>query len=285
MNTSLKHDYLVTNKIKLHYVSQGEGELILFLHGFPEFWYSWRHQIPEFAKDYKVVAVDLRGYNESDKPKGINAYTLGELNKDIEGIIQGLGYDRCILVGHDWGGIIAWSFAHTYPNQVDKLIIMNAPHPAKFGEALRKNPQQMLKSSYIAFFQLPWLPEFLFRFDNYSLIAKAFISNAVDKTAFTVEDLEAYKESAAKKGSLTAMINYYRTIPRALINQPQWHKLSLPILLIWGEKDPFLGKELTENTEDYAENLQIHYISDGSHWIQQEKPLKVNQAMRQFISG
>jgi epoxide hydrolase 4 len=143
-----KHAYIVSNGVKLHYVTQGEGPLLLFLHGFPEFWYSWRHQIPEFAKDYHVVALDLRGYNNSDKPHDPGSYTLEELVLDIEGVVQGLGYERCFLVGHDWGGAVAWGFAYTYPEMVEKLAILNMPHPAKFFEGIRQ-PQQMLRSWYI----------------------------------------------------------------------------------------------------------------------------------------
>ena len=115
-------DFIETNGINLHYVTQGVGPLMLMLHGFPEFWYSWRHQIPELAFDYKVVALDLRGYNESDKPIEQKSYAIAELIKDVEGVIKGLGYESCVLVGHDWGGAIAWNFAYAYPEMVDKLI-------------------------------------------------------------------------------------------------------------------------------------------------------------------
>jgi pimeloyl-ACP methyl ester carboxylesterase len=137
------HDWVETNGIKLHYVSEGKGALMLMLmlmlmlHGFPEFWYSWRHQIPEFAKDHKVVAVDLRGYNDSDKPQAQSAYVMSEFVEDVKGVIEGLGYESCILVGHDWGGAIAWSFAYAYPELVSRLIVMNLPHPAKFAAGLR----------------------------------------------------------------------------------------------------------------------------------------------------
>ena len=152
------HDCIHTNGINLHYVTQGEGPLMLMLHGFPEFWYSWRKQIPEFAKDHKVVAIDLRGYNDSDKPDDKEAYVMAEFIADVKGVIEGLGYSQCILVGHDWGGAIAWSFAYAYPNLVQKLIILNLPHPAKFAEGLR-TPQQLLRSFYIFLFQLPIVPE------------------------------------------------------------------------------------------------------------------------------
>ncbi|MDJ0532690.1 MAG: alpha/beta hydrolase [Xenococcaceae cyanobacterium MO_207.B15] len=282
---SLKHDYIISNGIRLHYVTQGEGTLMLFLHGFPEFWYSWRHQIAEFAPDYKVVALDLPGYNDSEKPKERKAYQITELLKDIEGVIRGLGYDRCILVGHDWGGMLAWIFAYAHPEMVEKLIVMNLPHPAKFAEALRTNPQQMLRSWYVLLFQLPLLPEFLCRVNNYRMIAALFVKTAIDKTAFTPEDLEAYKKAAAKPGALTAMLNYYRSNFLGIFKQQEWTVLQVPTLMIWGEKDTALGKELTYNTKAYVKDFQINYIPNCSHWVQQEQPELVNQYMGDFLAS
>jgi len=281
---SWQEDYSITNGVKLHYITQGEGKLMLMLHGFPEFWYSWRHQIPEFASDYKVVALDLRGYNDSDKPKDVSAYQISELVNDIKGVIQGLGYESCILVGHDWGGMIAWYVAYTYPERVDQLIVMNIPHPAKFTEAFRSNPQQLLRSWYIFFFQLPLLPEWLFQWDDYRLIASSFIDMAIDKRAFSEADLNAYKDAAAKRGAITAMINYYRNLFPGLWHQRQWDVLPIPTLMIWGENDTALGKELTYNTKDYVPDLQIRYIPNCSHWVQQEQPQLVNQYMREFLA-
>ncbi len=166
----LEHNFIKTNGINLHYVSQGTGKLMLMLHGFPEFWYSWRHQIAEFASDYCVVAVDLRGYNDSDKPQEVAAYQMLELLADVKGIISGLGYEDCILVAHDWGGAIAWNFAYKYPSMVEKLIVMNLPHPTKFAAGLQ-TWQQLQKSWYIFFFQIPFLPEFIFQANNYQAIA------------------------------------------------------------------------------------------------------------------
>lgn len=283
--SSLKHDYILTNGVRLHYVAQGEGPLMLMLHGFPEFWYSWRYQIPEFAKDYQVVAFDLRGYNDSDKPQEKAAYGMRELIKDVKGVIEGLGYDRCILVGHDWGGAIAWSFAYTYPDMVDKLIVMNLPHPAKFAEALRSNPQQMLRSWYILFFQLPLLPELILQFDNYRAIASVFIDSAINKTAFTPADLEAYQKAAAKPGAVNSMLNYYRNIFPGIFHQREWGVLQVPTLMIWGENDRYLGKELTYETQAYVKDFQLRYIPNCSHWVQQEQPQLVNQYMQEFLSG
>ena len=284
LKNDIKHDYLVSNGIRLHYVTQGEGALMLMLHGFPEFWYSWRYQISEFAQDYKVVAIDLRGYNESEKPQKRTAYAISELVKDVAGVITGLGYDRCILVGHDWGGAIAWSFAYAYPEMLGKLIVMNLPHPAKFAVALRSNRRQMLRSWYILFFQLPWLPELTLQFNDYQAIASAFIDSAIDKTVFTDQDLEAYKKAAAKPGALTAMLNYYRNIFPEFLLPRSWDLLQVPTLMIWGENDKFLGKELTYDTQVYVKDFQLKYIPNCSHWVQQEKPDLVNQYMREFLN-
>ncbi|MBF2075661.1 MAG: alpha/beta fold hydrolase [Synechococcales cyanobacterium C42_A2020_086] len=277
------HQWISTNGVRLHYVTQGAGDLMLFLHGFPEFWYSWRHQIPEFAQDYKVVALDLRGYNDSDKPTGLDAYRLSELVADVAGVIRGLGYERCILVGHDWGGAIAWNVAYTHPELVHRLIVLNLPHPAKFAAGLR-TPQQLLRSWYIFFFQIPGLPELALQAGDYQMIANAFVGMAVDKTAFTPEDLEAYKDAAAKRGALTAMINYYRAnlLQPGLISR-DWGVLDIPTLLIWGEEDAALGKELTYNTEVYVKDLTVRYIPQCSHWVQQEQPQLVNQYIREFL--
>jgi pimeloyl-ACP methyl ester carboxylesterase len=285
ITNSWSHNFIDTNGIKLHYVSHGSGKLMLMLHGFPEFWYSWRHQIEEFSRDYKAVALDLRGYNESDKPQGVEAYRMSELVEDVKGVIQGLGYEDCILVAHDWGGAIAWNFAYTYPELVEKLIVLNIPHPAKFAEGL-KTPEQLSKSWYILAFQIPWLPEFLLQLNDYQAIENAFLGMAVDKTAFSQEDLDAYKDAAAKRGALTAAINYYRAIFQSLLqsDRQQWGTLNIPTLTIWGENDTALGKELTYGTGTYVRDWQIKYIPNCSHWVQQEQPALVNTYIRQFLA-
>ncbi len=283
LNRNWQHQFIKTNGINLHYVKQGEGKLMLMLHGFPEFWYSWRYQIEEFAKDYQVVALDLRGYNQSDRPSNGKAYKIEEFIKDIEGVITGLGYENCILVAHDWGAAIAWTFAYTHPQMLEKLIIMNLPHPSKFQQGL-KTWRQLLRSWYIFFFQLPLLPELWLKSNNYELIGRLFSDMAVDKSAFSTEDIQAYKDAAAQPGALTAMINYYRNIfnnrlKKDLVNS----QLEIPTLMIWGEEDTALGKELTYGTEEYVKELQIKYISNCSHWVQQEQPDLVNQYMREFL--
>ncbi len=278
-------DFITTNGVKLHYVTQGEGPLMVLLHGFPEFWYSWRYQIPEFAQAYKVVAVDLRGYNESEKPKELSAYSLKELVLDVKGLIEGLGYDQCVLVGHDWGGAIAWSFAYTYPQMLSQLIVLNLPHPTKFKQGLW-TVNQLQKSWYIFFFQLPFFPELWLQADDYRVIGELFAKMAVDKNTFTQADLDTYKDAAAKRGALTAMVNYYRNLfPSFLTTQQTQGLLNVPTLMIWGENDLALGQELTYGTEEYVRDFQIRYIPNCSHWVQQERPELVNQYMWEFLNA
>ncbi|MBW4651259.1 MAG: alpha/beta hydrolase [Kastovskya adunca ATA6-11-RM4] len=276
-----QHEYITSNGIRLHYVTQGEGPLMLMLHGFPEFWYSWRHQIPEFAKDYKVVALDMRGYNESDKPSEQSAYVMEEFIKDVEGVIAGLGYEKCVLVAHDWGGAIAWNFAYAHPEMVERLMVLNMPHPAKFAAGLQ-TPQQLLKSSYIFLFQLPMLPEWLLQMNDYALLRNAFREMAINKNAFSEADIEAYKNAAAKPGALTAMLNYYRNAIGSFAQE--WDLLTVPTLMIWGESDQALGKELTYGTEEYVQDFRLKYIPNCSHWVQQERPELVSQYMREFLA-
>lgn len=256
---------------------------MLFLHGFPEFWYSWRHQINEFAKDYKVVAIDMRGYNDSDKPKEKSAYVMSEFVKDVEGVITALGYERCVLVAHDWGGAIAWQFAYACPDRLTQLIILNLPHPAKFAAGLR-TLQQLRRSWYIAFFQLPILPELALKANNYEGIRAAFRDTAINPKAFTEADLDALVAAAAKPGALTSMLNYYRNIFSGSFFNQQWDVLHIPTLMIWGENDVALGKELTHGTEEYVADLTLHYIPNCSHWVQQEQPELVNQYIKAFIT-
>jgi pimeloyl-ACP methyl ester carboxylesterase len=262
----------------------GERPLMLFLHGFPEFWYSWRHQMRHFADTYHVVAPDLRGYNKSDKPEGRRAYSLDELVADVRELVANLGYDRCILVGHDWGGAVAWQFAHTHPEMLERLIVMNLPHPVRFYEGIRTFAQ-LRRSWYMFFFQLPWLPETLLGRDHCRTIADLFRAQANNPQAFSDDDLDAYRQAASQPGALTAMLNYYRAIPLEAFSfdTASYDVLEVPTLMVWGEDDTALGKELTYGTERLVRDLQIKYIPNCSHWVQQDRPAIVNRHMRGFL--
>ena len=255
---------------------------MLMLHGFPEFWYSWRHQIPEFAQDYKVVAVDLRGYNDSDKPAAQSAYVIAEFVADIKGVIEGLGYQQCVLVGHDWGGVIAWNFAYAHPEMLKQLVILNAPPPALSLQKIFRS-QQWLRSWYIFLFQIPALPEFLIQLGDYKVLEMAFSGMAIRKGAFTEEDINIYKDALAKRGVLTAALNYYRNVFQQGLTKQDWGMLNVPTLMIWGEEDIALDKELTYGIDKYIHDFQIRYIPNCSHWVQQEQPELVKQYIREFL--
>lgn len=291
-NETWRHRDILTNGIRMHYVTQGEGPLIVLLHGFPEFWYSWHHQIPVLAEQgYKVVAPDLRGYNDTDKPR--SGYDVPTLRRDIEGLIKGLGYERAVIVGHDWGGALAWSFAMRYPQMTERLIVLNAPHPYAMTRELR-TLKQLQKSWYMFFFQIPWLPEFLLSRNHAWPIGRMLSSTAVQASAFPPEALLLYREAMNKPGALTASINYYRALfrrpRRALDTRSQADSrpqtiITAPTLLIWGEQDIALGLDLTYYLEQWVPNIQIKRLPESGHWVQQEMPEAVNAFMLDFLKN
>ncbi len=281
---SWQHRDIITNGIRMHYVTQGEGPLVVLLHGFPEFWYSWRYQIPFLARHgYMVVAPDLRGYNETDKPS--KGYNVSTLLRDIVGLIKGLERDKAIIVGHDWGGALAWAFAARYPQMTERLIVLNAPHPAAFARELR-TWRQLRKSWYMFFFQLPWLPEYVLGRNHAAVIGRMLYASAVQKSAFPPDVIERYRDAMSKPGALTASINYYRALFRRMrsLRAGAGAIIDVPALLIWGKQDIALGIELTHGLEQWVPNIQIKRIPDSGHWVQQEKPDEVNTLMLEFLN-
>lgn len=275
----MEHTFQKVNGINIHYVTEGSGPLVVLLHGFPENAYSWRHQIPALSKNFKVVAPDLRGYGETDKPQDIPSYRLDNLVSDLTGLIQALGYQKAHIIGHDWGGAVAWACAITKPQFIDHMIILNSPHPQIFGKALRTNLRQMLRSWYIYFFLLPRLPEYFFK-----LSPKKFMDQVFGKT-LEESDIAKYQEPLEKPGAFTAALNYYRA---ALSNRhllPK-RKITVPTLLIWGEEDPALGKELTYNMEPlFSGPFQIAYLPHAGHFVHEERPDQVNRLLLPFLTS
>ncbi len=281
---SWQHGTLMTNGIRMHYVTQGEGPLVLLLHGFPEFWYSWRFQIPVLAQQgYRVVAPDLRGYNETDKPE--SGYDIPTLLRDIAGLIDGLGEERAIIIGHDWGGVLAWQFAIDYPQMTRRLIVLNAPHPHAMLRELRK-PAQLRKSWYIFFFQLPWLPEYALARNHANEIGRMLRGAALQKEAFPRSETAKYQEAMSKPGAIKAALAYYRQLfrqgPRAYRRRNL--QVEAPTLLIWGEQDIALDIALTRDLDPWVPRLRVKYLPDSGHWVQQEQPEKVNQYILEFLS-
>jgi len=290
--SDLRHDFVQANGLRFHVAScepAGGGErLALFLHGFPECWYSWREQLPLLARlGWRAWAPDLRGYGESDRPPHVADYDLERLLDDVSGLIRAAGARETLLVGHDWGGVIAWFFAMRRPEEIARLCIMNLPHPACMQRAFWRG-RQLLRSWYVLFFQLPWLPEMLSAAHDYRAIRQAFVGMAVDKSRFPDEVLQVYRDNAARPGALTAMINYYRAMVRgggrrqAALGFPP---IERPTLMIWGEQDAALGLETTYGTEEYVRDLTLRYLPGVSHWVQQEAPEKVNAMLEAWLLG
>lgn len=278
-----QHRDIITNGIRMHYVTQGAGPLIVLLHGFPEYWYSWRHQIPFLAQHgYHVVAPDLRGYNDTDKPR--TGYDIPTLLLDIAGLISGLGQQQAIIVGHDWGGALAWSFAARYPHMTARLIVMNAPHPAAMLREFRTF-KQLRKSWYMFAFQLPWLPEKILLRNHANAIGSMLHGSALQKSAFPRSVTALYQQAMSKPGAMTAALNYYRQLFRHLpTNLSQQNATILaPTLLIWGIYDIALDIALTHGLEPWVPHLCIERISQSGHWVQQEQPDHVNQLILTFL--
>jgi pimeloyl-ACP methyl ester carboxylesterase len=269
-------------EVRLHVVSDGPVEgakTVLLLHGFPEFWYSWRHQIEALAgAGYHVVVPDLRGYNLSDKPEGVQAYRLSRLAGDLDGLIAALGRERVHLVGHDWGASLAWYYAAERPERVERLAILNGPHPLIMTRALR-TWTQMRKSWHVFFFQLPRLPEWMVLREGY--IARGLRSLAVKQDAFTDEDLARYDEAMARPGAATATINWYRAAVRG--GEVSTKAIGCPTLVIWGEGDPSLGPSLLDGLDRLVTDLHLVRIPGAGHWVQQEAPAEVSRELLAFF--
>ncbi len=286
----IAHRYADLPGARLHYVVAGAGPLVVLLHGFPEAWFAWQHQIPALvAAGYRVIAPDLRGYNLSDKPAGVRAYTTDRLTGDVAALIREVG-DRepdgrvapAAVIGHDWGAAVAWLFAMRHPELLARLAILNVPHPARMLQGLR-TLRQLRKSWYIFFFQLPWLPEASFRARDFAVLRQTLRRDPVRPGAFSEEDVERYVAAAAQPGALTGGMNYYR----ALIRHPQAagpvQRIEAPVLVIWGEQDRYLGPELAEPDPRWVPNGRVERLPDASHWVQADAPERVNALLVEFL--
>jgi pimeloyl-ACP methyl ester carboxylesterase len=270
----LEHRFAdVADGIRLHYVEAGTGPLVVLVHGFPEFWFSYRRVLPALAaRGFRVVAPDLRGFNLSSKPEGVRAYGIDVVVEDIAGLIRALGEERANIVGHDVGAGISWAFAMTHPEMVSRLAVLNGPHPKRLLDSFRKNPAQMLKSWYVFFFQLPLLPEAVAALDRYELLIKALRDEP--RRPFGRDELERYREAFAEPGALTAMIHYYRAMFRPKTNV-KIVSFDGPTLVVWGEEDPHLGRELATPDPELVPNARVEFVPDATHWVHHDQPERV----------
>jgi pimeloyl-ACP methyl ester carboxylesterase len=284
LGSNVREGYADIGDVRLHYVEAGQGPLIILLHGFPEFWYGWRLQIePLAAAGFRVVAPDMRGYNLSSRPEGVQAYDMDRLTADIHGLIQERGAQSALLVGHDWGGSVAWATAMKYPEVVDRLAILNAAHPRKLSQGLH-HPDQLRKSWYFFFFALPELPEIIVHANRWHFF-RHFLRDA--RPAYTPEEMDRYIEAWSQPGAAAGMINYYRFA----VGQPAkeaeaaLRPISAPTLVIWGQRDNYLGPELAQPDHDDVPNLdRVERLPDASHWVHHDEAERVTQLLADFFA-
>lgn len=279
----LRHGTIeVESAVHLHYVELGEGPLVVLLHGFPEFWYAWRRQIGALAAaGYRVVAPDQRGYNLSDKPEGVAAYGSARLVEDVATLIRDRGETKAFVVGHDWGAGVAWSFAMEHPEMVERLVVLNGPHPERLLHALRTSPVQWIRSWYMFFFQLPALPEAVSELDSYAFLLKPLREEPTLPGAFTREDIARYVEAYARPGALTAMINWYRAILRG--KAVETRRVDVEVLVLWGENDRHLDREIATPPEELVPNARVVFVPGATHWVQHDAPATVNDELIAFF--
>lgn len=282
--TNHTHATIKTNGINLHVVQAGpeDGPLVILLHGFPEFWCGWRKQIDFLAgQGFRVWAPDQRGYNLSDKPRGIAAYNLNELSADVIGLIEAAGREKASLVGHDWGAAVAWWTACKYPDRLSKMGILNVPHHQVFQKTITTDTEQRLRSWYMMFFQIPWLPEAMISLLNTKAFARALQQTSRPGT-FTEVDLAEYRKAWSQPGALTGMINWYRAVVQKPPKAPD-PRVRVPTLVLWGKKDRFLKHEMAQASIELCEDGRLMYFDDVTHWIQHEEPERVNQLLGEFL--
>lgn len=290
----MKSQYAAPDGIRLHYIEAGAGLPMLFVHGFPEFWYAWECQLAEFSKDHRAVALDMRGHNLSDKPADAKAYRPKHLVADLRGMIDHLG-GKAIVVAHDWGGAAAWNLATAHPERIEKLVIINSPHPVAFARELRNSPAQQQASAYMNWLRRPGAAEKLLEDDCARLVAMLRQSTS-DPGWLTPELLARYREAWTQPGAMDASLNFYRasplhpaapgepadTVPDL---QPQDFTVRVPTLVIWGERDAALLPGLLDGLDACVSDLHIARIPDASHWVIHEQPAQVNRLIREFLDN
>jgi len=289
----LKYEFADVNGVRLHYARAGQGKLILFVHGFPEFWYAWKDLLPEFGRDHLAVAPDMRGYNLSSKPTDVTDYAVPHLVDDLRALARSLGHEKFILVAHDWGGGVAWSLGIHHPECLEKLVIINAPHPALFERELNRNPAQQAASQYMLLFRSP-KAEATLSANNYAFLVDAVLTRGLKKGHFTEDDRQTYLTAWSQPGALTGSLNWYRAAgigpptssDKAHSFEPSAgpSKVSVPTLVIWGEKDQALVKENLDGLDQHVPYLTVRRIADGTHWVIHEQPALVAAHIREFIA-
>ena len=292
--TPIHHDYASVNGVRLHYAHAGQGPLILFLHGFPEFWYCWNRQLEDFGRDHLAVAPDLRGFNLSDRPSDVKQYKARILIEDVRQLAEHLGHKQFVLVAHDWGGAVAWAYAMAHPQTLAKLVIVNSPQPVTFARELARNPAQQAASQYMNLFRTG-KAERVMAENNYERLEKMALEGW-SKGSVDASEKAAYIEAWSQPGALTGGLNYYRASPlyppvgndpgaKALALDPADFMVRVPTLVVWGMRDQALLPGNLDGLEACVPDLRIERLPDASHWVMHEEPARLNQLIREFIGA
>ncbi len=289
IRSPLEFRVLDINGIALNVVLAGpaSGKPLILLHGFPEFWFAWRLQVDHFVSSgYRVIIPDQRGYNLSDKPSGIASYSIDMLARDVVCVLDTVVGSKAFVVGHDWGAAVTWYLAARYSDRVSRTAILSVPHPRVFIKNLITNTAQLRRSWYIFFFQLPWLPEFILRRRDWALLIRV-LRDTSPPGVFSDPELEQYKESWARKGALTAMLNWYRAAvlrPSKFALDCEASRVKVPTLLIWGKNDQFVGETMARESLQYCDDGHLEVFETATHWVQHEEPARVNTLLSQFFA-
>lgn len=267
------------NGVSLHYVEAGRGSPVVCLHGFPECWYAWRHVLADLGRDHRVLAVDQRGYNLSSKPESLDAYVVPELVEDVRAFLDHLGLARVALVAHDWGGVVAWAFAMAHPDRLDRLVVINGPHPAVFRRELETNPAQRQASAYIQVFRSPQAEQLLLA-DGCAALERIVLADGLARGQVSQEDREAYLAAWQQPGAITGGLNWYRAMDRGAVTPVP---IDVPTLVIWGMRDTALLPGNLEGLEQWVRDLRVERVAEADHWILRQQPGLVNRLIREFL--
>ncbi|MGL4651864.1 MAG: alpha/beta fold hydrolase [Caldilineaceae bacterium] len=282
----IRHEAIVTNGVALHVAQAGptDGPLVLLLHGFPTFWYDWRHQIPALvAAGYRVWAPDQRGYNISDKPKSVRSYNLNTLADDVAGLIDAAGVEKATVIGHDWGAGVAWWMAQRHPQRLHRVAILNVPHPSLLLRKIFTSLKQASRSTYAVYFQLPWLPEASMAAGNWSGLSDSVRRTALRGT-FGDEEMEHYRTAWNQPGAMTAMLNWYRAAARYL-PEVQARRIRVPVMVIWGNRDFALERDLAQESLALCDDGRLFWVQEATHWVHLDVPGVVNRLLLDFLDG
>ena len=287
----MQSQFIQTNNINLHVMTDGpeNGTAVILLHGFPEFHYGWKKQIPALVEaGFRVIVPDQRGYNLSDKPKGISAYDVDILAKDILGLFDHFGIQKAKLVGHDWGAVVAWTVAINYPERVEKLAILNVPHPDVMTDFVLNNSAQRKKSWYVFFFQIPWFVEWMLGKNNFEYLAQ-MLTRSGRKNTFTEADVVEYKKAWSQKGALTGMVNWYRAVMRRGLRsafsrrKSPARRVHVPTMMLWGKRDVALSSKMAQPSIDLCDQGELTFFDKSTHWVQHDASDEVNQKLIGFM--